>query len=80
MFTWVHLYQWGAVIDVKGDANTKRLVLVVRSHIFFFIQKTNKLIYRMAAVRTVDSSPSIQPTYFFRLFFGLSQINFRLKV
>ena len=25
MFTWVHLYQWGDAIDVKGDADTKRL-------------------------------------------------------
>jgi len=24
-FTWVHLYQWGDTIDVKGDADTKRL-------------------------------------------------------
>jgi hypothetical protein len=24
MFTWVHLYQWGDAIDVKGDADTKR--------------------------------------------------------
>ena len=25
VFTWVHLYQWGDAIDVKGDADTKRL-------------------------------------------------------
>ena len=25
MFNWVHLYQWGDAIDVKGDADTKRL-------------------------------------------------------
>jgi len=25
MFSWVHLYQWGDAIDVKGDADTKRL-------------------------------------------------------
>ncbi len=25
MFAWVHLYQWGDAIDVKGDADTKRL-------------------------------------------------------
>jgi hypothetical protein len=33
VFTWVHLYQWGDAIDVKGDADTKRLetpVLVVK--------------------------------------------------
>jgi len=23
--TWVHLYQWGDAIDVKGDADAKRL-------------------------------------------------------
>jgi hypothetical protein len=23
--TWVHLYQWGDVIDVKGDGRAKRL-------------------------------------------------------
>ena len=22
---WVHLYQWGDAIDVRGDADTKRL-------------------------------------------------------
>ena len=25
VFTWVHLYQWGDAIDVKADADTKRL-------------------------------------------------------
>ncbi len=25
VFTWVHLYQWGDAIDVRGDADTKRL-------------------------------------------------------
>jgi hypothetical protein len=25
VISWVHLYQWGDAIDVKGDADTKRL-------------------------------------------------------
>jgi hypothetical protein len=25
VISWVHLYQWGDAIDVRGDADTKRL-------------------------------------------------------
>jgi hypothetical protein len=51
--TWVHLYQWGDVIDVKGDGRAKRLGTPALNHVIF-----NTVIFQLKMKATLFTSSS----------------------